>query len=579
MEAEGKAKNSKAAQYILMFALFAAALICIGEMLRFMGVNRGYYQVYDIRDGWDVDYCGKQYTDISRLDKRLTRTPTKKNDVLTMTRTIDIDTPERLTLRVYSRLSAVRVSVIEPGGAEKVIYFYGYDTDSLHTGEFLGSGYHFVPLPNDCYGKTLKIMEMGSEDGALTGLPDAVITESTDAMEAFAQTRMFAAFATVFMFLAGCLIVLLSLFVAVFDRDFFRLTLLGAFSISGSLWCLCSSKSMELFSRNIQLNSYIEYISLYIMIIPMIALVLTCFKYIPVWQKAVLFGTMCLAIVLVFAAFYLQKARIANIDFILPIYHALLAFASLFMILVSVLYWKKSRIAERLFEAGIFVAAAAGLIYMLIYYVTDRASLDSSALDLVYVPGAFLLMSIFIFIGYISDLYARKGEETQRRRLDTTAGMDDLTGLRSYIIGESEMRKLDTDGGDYLFLSLDLNGLNGVNRQHGNSAGDLYIKTFAKIIKECFKDADLICRMGGDEFLIIYETAIPTAPDIDKRLYQMESMEKEAADALSVPIHIEASFGYAFSTEVRGRNCKRAYQLADRRMYRMKMNMKDRRAD
>ena len=272
-----------------MAVLFIVAAVCIVAMMVYLSANRGSYDVSDMRDGWSVDYCGKHYDNVSRNDTRIENISSKKNDVLAMERRIDTTGSDRLTVRIYSRLSSLRVSVVGRNGYEKEVYFYGYsELSGINTGDFLGSGYHFVELPQDSYGRTLKIMEMGSQDGALQGIPEVVVTPFNAAMPAFAQSRAFAAFVTIFMFLLGAMIILLSLFVSIFDRRFFTLTFLGLFSVTGGLWCMCSSKAVEIFSRNIRLNSTIEYISLYLLIIPILILVLTCFHNIPAWQTTVL---------------------------------------------------------------------------------------------------------------------------------------------------------------------------------------------------------------------------------------------------------------------------------------------------
>lgn len=570
-------EGNKITKRIVMAVLFIVAAVCIVAMMVYLSANRGSYDVSDMRDGWSVDYCGKHYDNVSRNDTRIENISSKKNDVLVMERRIDATGSDRLTVRIYSRLSSLRVSVVGRNGYEKEVYFYGYsELSGINTGDFLGSGYHFVELPQDSYGRTLKIMEMGSQDGALQGIPEVVVTPFNAAMPAFAQSRAFAAFVTIFMFLLGAMIILLSLFVSIFDRRFFTLTFLGLFSVTGGLWCVCSSKAVEIFSRNIRLNSTIEYISLYLLIIPILILVLTCFHNIPAWQTTVLFTSICAAVGLTCAAIVLQNLHLVNVDYVLPYFHVLLAIDALFLIFISAMHWKNSNLSERLFESGIFAAAISGVAYMVIYHVSSRAHLDSGILDLALVPAAFLLMTMLILVGYVEDLYERSGEQTQRERLFATSGNDPLTGLKDNIIGESGMRKLQLDGGDYLLISFDLNGLGAVNEEKGNQTGDLFIRTFADILKQVFPDADLLCRMGGDEFLVAYDRKVLSVQELDRRFDRVEAMEKKASDELSVKI--EASFGYAMSTEAVDRDVKKAYQLANKRMFRMKTDMKNRRA-
>lgn len=573
---DGKGKTIR--NYIVMAVLFIVAAACIIGMMAYLSMNRGMYEVNDFSDGWTVDYCGRHYENISKSDNNLGRIRTKKNDVLVMTRRIDATGADRLTVRVYSRLSSLRVSIIDRVGNEKEVYFYGYGADGIRNGDFLGSGYHFVELPQESYGKTLKIMEMGSQDGALQGIPDVVVTSFDDAMPAFIQTRAFSFFVTVFMFLIGCVIILFSLFIAVFDRDFFTLTFLGLFSVSSGLWCMCSSKTIEIFSRNIRLDGFIEYMSLYIFIIPLLILALYSFKNIPVWQKAMMFASICAAIGLDLAAVVLQRRGLANIDFVLPLFHMLLAIDAVFLIVVSAMHWRQSGTAEKFFESGIFAAAIAGILYILIYYVSTKSHLDSGILDLVLVPAAFFLMTLLILIGYIAGMFERRGEAVQKERLHATSGNDDLTGLRDNIIGESVLRRLSLDDRDYLIINFDLNRIGQVNITHGNLTGDMFIRSFSSILKGIFSDADLLCRMGGDEFFVVYEKKILSVQELDDRFERLEAEERDITSEIGTDIPLQASYGYAFSTEVKEKDTRLAYQLANQRMYRMKLDRKNGRA-
>jgi len=51
-------------------------------------------------------------------------------------------------------------------------------------------------------------------------------------------------------------------------------------------------------------------------------------------------------------------------------------------------------------------------------------------------------------------------------------------------------------------IYFDLNDLKGVNDKYGHEAGDNYIRSFVKTIKELV--GDMLYRIGGDEFVAIY---------------------------------------------------------------------------
>lgn len=564
----------------LLFAYTAAIMVSV---ILFFSLNHGDFSTYEMEKGWDVRYHGVTYYDISKLDRRFYTLESKKNDVLVMKRKLDIKTQllaqERLTLRVYSRLSSIRVSVIDKNGKDHLLEYYGYDVNSFHSGDFLGSGYHFVQLPQRSYGQTLKIMVMASQDGAIQGLPEVLVTPSNHAMEEFAQERSVGIFITVFMFIAGSVLLIFAVGMSMIDLGFLDLALLGIYSAFGGLWCLCSMKGIELFSQDIRTDSLVEYISLYIFVIPLIGLALRFFKKIPIGLRVCLFVSMCLNIALAIGAAVMQKLGIANVDYMLPLFHMLLAFDTLALTSISFFCWKKSTFGEKFFEGSIFAAAGFGIAYIIYYYFSKWWDMDPSIFDKVIMPMAFLLMVTLILIGYIIDVYAKRVDDRQREKLETLAYKDDLTGLSNRTVGEDALKKLDARTQDYLLVNLDLNFLKKANDSFGHAGGDLYLKSFAEIMRKVFSDAQLLCRMGGDEFMVVYDQNVPDRNRLRQSFDEMIRMEAVVTESLPIDITVDASYGYAYSDEVPDAAGEDIYKLADSRMYEMKFQSRKARRD
>jgi diguanylate cyclase (GGDEF)-like protein len=84
------------------------------------------------------------------------------------------------------------------------------------------------------------------------------------------------------------------------------------------------------------------------------------------------------------------------------------------------------------------------------------------------------------------------------------AEVDQLTGLhnRHYLerfLGSS----IDGSPVSLAALLIDLDGLKSINDTHGHGAGDVAIQTAAVCILQNTRDADVVCRLGGDEFLVL----------------------------------------------------------------------------
>lgn len=120
------------------------------------------------------------------------------------------------------------------------------------------------------------------------------------------------------------------------------------------------------------------------------------------------------------------------------------------------------------------------------------------------------------FAGYISsclDIHERKALQDT---LETISISDDLTGLlnrRGFFTLTQQQIKLANRTKRRLFLLYgDIDGLKTVNDSLGHAAGDLMLVETAKLLREVFRESDIIARLGGDEFAVLL-TEDSNSPD------------------------------------------------------------------
>jgi len=102
--------------------------------------------------------------------------------------------------------------------------------------------------------------------------------------------------------------------------------------------------------------------------------------------------------------------------------------------------------------------------------------------------------------------------EQQRSRelvaeLDRQSHEDSLTGLANRRAWdealERECARSSRDGSSLAVLLCDLDGLKEINDRLGHPVGDLVLKTVGKLLRARSRDADLVARIGGDEFAVL----------------------------------------------------------------------------
>jgi diguanylate cyclase (GGDEF)-like protein len=92
-----------------------------------------------------------------------------------------------------------------------------------------------------------------------------------------------------------------------------------------------------------------------------------------------------------------------------------------------------------------------------------------------------------------------------RQQLENLSLNDDLTGLnnrRGFLaLAEQQVKVAKRNQTGFLLLFLDLDGLKYVNDTFGHAEGNRAIVEAASVLRDCFRQSDILARLGGDEFV------------------------------------------------------------------------------
>lgn len=92
-------------------------------------------------------------------------------------------------------------------------------------------------------------------------------------------------------------------------------------------------------------------------------------------------------------------------------------------------------------------------------------------------------------------------------RLNLDAQTDPLTGLVNRRGLQQALTLMRAEAREFAAVVLDLDHFKQVNDNHGHDAGDQVLKQVAQLMRGSCRDNDVLCRTGGEEFLILLPRA------------------------------------------------------------------------
>jgi diguanylate cyclase (GGDEF)-like protein len=209
--------------------------------------------------------------------------------------------------------------------------------------------------------------------------------------------------------------------------------------------------------------------------------------------------------------------------------------------------------------------------YLLVEQVEDPAEKRILKTFLMNLAISLIITLVVLFLANLTiGKYQRKIEEM--------ATTDNLTGLSNRQIFDSlydqALKFSNRQRGGFSSIMFDIDHFKKVNDTYGHPAGDIVIKAVAQSAKSEIRNSDVICRWGGEEFIVL----LPNC-DIEKAGKVAEKMRQTIEDQKKLayngePIYITASFGVAQYQE--GDTRIDLVRRVDRALYAAKKNGRNR---
>ncbi len=177
------------------------------------------------------------------------------------------------------------------------------------------------------------------------------------------------------------------------------------------------------------------------------------------------------------------------------------------------------------------------------------------------------------FLGTHVDISQQKEAE---EKLGKLARIDSLTGCNNRRYGlemlDRQIKLSYRSKSPLLLAFLDIDGFKAINDNFGHDEGDRVLKEVVKLFKSTLREIDIICRMGGDEFLLIFpDSSLQDASLIKERINKNLT---KLNHSLKKPYKIELSVGFSCYDPVNPQPMDELIRVADKKMYNQKKNKK-----
>ncbi|MDP1610177.1 MAG: diguanylate cyclase [Sulfuritalea sp.] len=205
--------------------------------------------------------------------------------------------------------------------------------------------------------------------------------------------------------------------------------------------------------------------------------------------------------------------------------------------------------------------------------IAIRATLGDLYSDLGRIfASMFLIVAVSAALGiYISRKMRLQMEETESA-IERMALFDRVTGLsnrHAFELSLSQtLQRHARDSGGSALLFIDVDDFKQVNDLFGHQVGDAVLKAIGERLGSALRGADIVARIGGDEFAVILTNAA-TADAAARAAENLVRIGAEPFDTGSAPAHVGFSIGICMIPQDAA-DMESALHNADLAMYRAK---------
>ncbi|MCK4623395.1 MAG: diguanylate cyclase [Desulfuromonadales bacterium] len=166
-----------------------------------------------------------------------------------------------------------------------------------------------------------------------------------------------------------------------------------------------------------------------------------------------------------------------------------------------------------------------------------------------------------------------------KEQLQKMALTDPLTELGNRTTFDMSIKqaaaRTQRSGSPYSLLMIDLDHFKGFNDCYGHQAGDKVLKHVAEAIRNSAREADICCRYGGEEFVVILpDTDAKSAEVLANRIHKQVALVSRRLHLKQQPLTV--SIGVSCADQKGSTHPTHLVEEADRALYQAKENGRNR---
>lgn len=150
--------------------------------------------------------------------------------------------------------------------------------------------------------------------------------------------------------------------------------------------------------------------------------------------------------------------------------------------------------------------------------------------------------------------------------------VDDLTGLHNrrgfWTLAPQQMKNAARNRHKMALYYADLDRLKHINDTFGHQNGDWALTQTAHVLRQTFRESDIIARIGGDEFIVLAMTQ--SADDIDTAIERLDDNTQTLNLQNQRPFALQISVGSVLFDPAQIQNIDELLARADKSLYEVK---------